>query len=88
LKWILISENGLVGVVIPVEDTEDKLIVGCLTDILLVTWDGESDVINPPIEILTSFPTDISDTRINDGKCDAAGRFWAGFYIFIFIFMY
>ncbi|XP_031778273.1 regucalcin isoform X2 [Nasonia vitripennis] len=73
-----ITEDGPVGVVIPVEGTTDKLVVGCGRDVVLVTWDGENDTTSPPVKKLLSLDTDRTDTRINDGKCDPAGRFWLG----------
>ncbi|KAJ8666826.1 hypothetical protein QAD02_008488 [Eretmocerus hayati] len=73
-----ISEDGPVGVAVPVEGKKDQLVVGCGREILLVTWDGESNVTDPPIKKLASLDTDRTDTRVNDGKCDPAGRFWCG----------
>ncbi|XP_058797119.1 regucalcin-like isoform X2 [Phymastichus coffea] len=71
-------KDGHVGVVVPVEGTKDKLIAGVGRNVVLVSWDGESNNDNPPIKVLASLDTDRTDTRINDGKCDPAGRFWAG----------
>lgn len=77
---IIFSEDGPVGVVVPVAGTTDKLVAGCGRDVVLVTWDGESDTTSPPVKKLLSLDTDRTDTRINDGKCDPAGRFWLGLY--------
>ena len=71
-------KNGHVGVAIPVEGSKDKIVAACGTDIMLVTWDGESNVEDPPMKKIASLDTDRTDTRINDGKCDASGRFWLG----------
>lgn len=71
-------EYGHVGAVVPVEGTQDKFIVACEQKILLVTWDGENDTKKPTIENLLSLDTNKTDTRVNDGKCDPAGRFLIG----------
>lgn len=75
--------DGPCSVVVPVEGSTDKLVVSHGTDIVLLTWDGESDVINPPIKKLASIDTDRSDTQTDDGKCDSSGRLWIGWTQFL-----
>ncbi|XP_029178959.1 regucalcin-like isoform X3 [Nylanderia fulva] len=70
-------EHGPVGVVVPVEDSYDKLVAGSGTDLILVTWDGDTNEEKAPFEVLTSIESD-NDTRVNDGKVDSSGRFWIG----------
>ncbi|XP_028049530.2 regucalcin isoform X1 [Monomorium pharaonis] len=71
-------EHGPVGVVVPVDDTTDQLLAGSGKDVILVTWDGDSDESEVPIKVLTSLDSPQSNTRANDGKVDSAGRFWIG----------
>lgn len=60
------------------DDTTDQLIVGSGKDVVLVTWDGDSDESEVPIKVLCSLESAQAQTRINDGKMDSAGRFWLG----------
>ncbi|XP_018404205.1 PREDICTED: regucalcin-like isoform X2 [Cyphomyrmex costatus] len=71
-------DHGTVGVVVPVDDTVDKLIAGSERDVILITWDGDSNKSKVPVEVLCSLDSPQSETRINDGKVDSAGRFWLG----------
>ncbi|XP_011175815.1 regucalcin isoform X1 [Solenopsis invicta] len=71
-------DHGPVGVVVPVDDTTDQLVAGSGKDIILVTWDGDSDDSQVPIKVLCSVDFAQAQTRINDGKVDSAGRFWLG----------
>ena len=73
-----LPENGPVGVVVTVEDKPGKLLVASGTDYLLVTWNGEYNTSNPITQLLTSVEKGKKGHRWNDGKVDAAGRFWAG----------
>lgn len=66
------------GVAIPVEDSPDTLVAGSGVDIVLVTWDGEKNSTNPPVRKLKSVKKFNEGTRMNDGKVDSSGRFWAG----------
>lgn len=47
---------------------------------LLAVRDGFSllDLTTGQVEPMTSVEEDLPDNRMNDGKCDSAGRFWAG----------
>ncbi|CAL1679218.1 unnamed protein product [Lasius platythorax] len=71
-------EHGPVGVVVPAEDTSDKLVAGSGKDLVLVTWDGDEDKEKVPVKVLSSIEPSSSDTRVNDGKVDSSGRFWIG----------
>ncbi|KAL7295469.1 hypothetical protein TKK_0011121 [Trichogramma kaykai] len=71
-------KHGHVGVAIPVEGSDDEFVAASGTDLVLVTWNGEENADEPPMKKIASLDTDRSDTRINDGKCDAYGRFWLG----------
>lgn len=73
-----LSENGTVGVVVPVDDSVNQLVAGVGKDLVRVTWDGESDESEVPVEVLCSLDSPQAQTRINDGKVDSSGRFWLG----------
>ncbi|XP_070158393.1 regucalcin isoform X2 [Polyergus mexicanus] len=70
--------HGPVSVVVPVDDTSDKLVAGSGKDLILVTWEGDEDSKKVPFKVLTSIESSSSDTRVNDGKVDSSGRFWIG----------
>jgi len=70
--------NGTVGVVVPVDDTIDQLVAGVGQDLVLVTWTGDTDESEVPVEILSPLDSAEIQTRVNDGKVDSAGRFWLG----------
>ncbi|KYQ54553.1 Regucalcin [Trachymyrmex zeteki] len=73
-----LSCHGTVGVVIPVDEPVDQLIVGSGKDVVLVKWDGDSNESKVPVKVLCSLDSPQAQTRINDGKVDSAGRFWLG----------
>ena len=72
------SDHGTVGVAVPVDDSVDQFIVGSGKDVILVTWDGDSNKSKVPVKVLCSVDSPEVQTRINDGKVDSAGRFWLG----------
>jgi len=49
-------------------------------DLVLAVRDGFArlDLETGAVQDLARLPSDASDLRMNDGKCDPAGRFWAG----------
>ncbi|KAK9869823.1 hypothetical protein WA026_003552 [Henosepilachna vigintioctopunctata] len=66
--------------IIPVEGEKNKFVVGLGRDIVIVVWDGTSDKVEE-IKKLAEVDNDspeTSENRLNDGKCDASGRLWAG----------
>ncbi|XP_018373078.1 PREDICTED: regucalcin-like [Trachymyrmex cornetzi] len=70
-------EHGSVGVIIPVAGTTDQFVVGAGKDVVLVTWDGNSNKSNVPVEVLFSLDSQVS-TRTYDGKVDPTGKLWIG----------
>ncbi|XP_011881379.1 PREDICTED: regucalcin-like isoform X2 [Vollenhovia emeryi] len=70
--------NGTVGVVIPVDDSNDELVAGVGKDLVLVKWNGDEDDSEPKVKMLCSLEPPQAETRINDGKVDSTGRFWLG----------
>lgn len=60
--------------IIPVEGQKDKFLISIGKQLVVVTWDGESDKVSK-IEPLVTVE---SEGALNDGKCDATGRLWAG----------
>ncbi|KAJ8682520.1 hypothetical protein QAD02_018312 [Eretmocerus hayati] len=81
-RTFIYLKDGPVGVVVTVENSPNELVVGCGRDVVLVKWDGEQNITNPDprkyFQKLASLDIDRNDTRVNDGKCDPAGRFWIG----------
>lgn len=69
---------GTVGFVIPVEGMPGKLVAGADKSLVLVTWDGETNVEKAPTSVLANVDADRGETRWNDGKVDSSGRLWAG----------
>ncbi|XP_034943078.1 regucalcin-like isoform X2 [Chelonus insularis] len=72
------SFNSPVGVAIPIANKKNAFVVGCGTNVLELTWDTSANNTNPITKVIASVDTDRDDTRINDGKIDAKGRFWFG----------
>lgn len=68
------------SLVTTIEGQPGKLLATSGTDIVIVTWNGESNVENPEIKILVSIEKNKKGYRFNDGKIDALGRLWAGNY--------
>jgi sugar lactone lactonase YvrE len=48
--------------------------------VMVAVYDGFAalDLVTGKLEFITDPEADLPDTRFNDGKCDPAGRFWAG----------
>jgi len=70
--------NGPVGVAIPVQGSEDKLIAGAGVNLVSVTWDGKTNTTTPKVEVLATVDQGLEGNRWNDGKVDSSGRFWGG----------
>ncbi|XP_008547645.2 regucalcin [Microplitis demolitor] len=71
-------KNGPVGVAVPVVGENNTFIVGCGTSLVRVTWDPSTDNTDPEVKTLATVDSSRDDIRINDGKVDPRGRFWAG----------
>ncbi|XP_034185221.2 uncharacterized protein LOC117606630 [Osmia lignaria lignaria] len=71
-------ENGPVSFVIPVAGTTNKFLSSTGTDIVLLSWDGEKNLTKCATQTLCTADSSRTETRWNDGKTDAAGRFWGG----------
>lgn len=71
-------ETGSVGFVIPVANSTNKFITTSGTDFVLVSWDGEKNITKCAYQTLASADSNRTETRWNDGKVDAVGRFWGG----------
>lgn len=71
------SDAGPVSLVAPVEGQPNKYLVTVERDVQVMEWDGVSD---KPTSLKRLYTVDdhCPTNRINDGKCDAAGRLWAG----------
>lgn len=68
-----------VTLIIPVEGTTDKFVVGLGPSIAVVEWDGLSNKTSKPKYVKRIDQT--PGNRLNDGKADATGRLWVGKYI-------
>lgn len=62
------------SLIIPVEGQKDKFLISIGKDLVVVTWDGKS----PKVSNIERLVTVEGGGAINDGKCDATGRLWAG----------
>ncbi|KAH0550803.1 regucalcin-like isoform X1 [Cotesia glomerata] len=71
-------KHGPVGVAVPVAGVNNTFIVGCGNELVRMTWDPSTDNPDPEVKTLARVDIDRDDTRINDGKVDPKGRFWAG----------
>lgn len=78
--FVLSTENGPVGVAVPVEDEPNKFVAGSGTDFVLVTWDSGFNLTKASSKILATVEAKQNGTRWNDGKVDSSGRFWGGLY--------
>lgn len=79
--WIFFCLSGKnVSVIIPVKGKKDQFIITMERDLMLITWDGESDELS---KIEKLHEVDKNTTNVfNDGKADPAGRLWIGKNIF------
>ncbi|KAK9869824.1 hypothetical protein WA026_003553 [Henosepilachna vigintioctopunctata] len=68
-----------VSFIIPVEGEKNKFIVGLEKSIAIIVWDGISDKVEE-VKKLADVDGQSSDaeSKLNDSKCDATGRLWAG----------
>ncbi|XP_023312695.1 regucalcin-like, partial [Anoplophora glabripennis] len=62
-----------VSLIIPVEGRKNTFLISKERELLVVTWDGESD----NITVVKKINTD-NNEKFNDGKCDPTGRLWVG----------
>lgn len=65
--WQLPTEPGCIG-----RHADGGLIVAMRSGMFYL------DTVNGELTMIAAAPYDTSTTRFNDGRCDAAGRFWAG----------
>ena len=87
--WWIDVEEGLVFRYDPASNINERFVVGqrvgtvVLRDnggVLLAVENGFAsfDPQTETLEIISDPEADLPDNRFNDGKCDPAGRFWAG----------
>jgi sugar lactone lactonase YvrE len=61
-----------IGAIVPVQPPRSDWLVACAAGFASLSDDGE-------LEMLAQPESDVADrNRMNDGKCDPQGRFWAG----------
>ncbi|ODN03278.1 Regucalcin [Orchesella cincta] len=70
-------DAGPVSLVVPVEGQPNKYLITVERDVQVMEWDGVSA---KPTSLKRLYTVDdhCKTNRINDGKCDASGRLWAG----------
>lgn len=61
------------SLIIPVKNTKNKFLISKERELLVVSWDGETDEISVAKKIYAD-----DKMKFNDGKCDPTGRLWAG----------
>lgn len=67
------------GLVIPVQGTEDQFLVAIGRKLVIVTWDGVSKKISRREELVeVENEPEVVNNRFNDGKADPIGRLWVG----------
>nr|XP_023014141.1 regucalcin-like [Leptinotarsa decemlineata] len=66
-----------VSIIIPVKGKTDQFVISLERELVVVTWDGESDKPSK-VEKLYEVDKDIKKNVFNDGKCDPSGRLWTG----------
>lgn len=76
MDFFLILEGTWVTLIVPIEGTSDKFIVGMNGDLAIITWDCKSTEVTD-IKKYISLETD-ADVRINDGKTSPSGMLFAG----------
>jgi len=78
---VVIQEKGeghdSVSLVVPIEGEPNKFLVGVGRSLRVLEWDGKS---SKATSLKTLHVVDDGNPhgRFNDGKCDSAGRLWAG----------
>ena len=71
-------EAGPVGFAIPVNGASGKLVAGVGTDLVLLAWDGKTNLAKCAPQTLVTLESDPLKTRWNDAKVDKSGRLWGG----------
>jgi len=65
--------------IIPVAGRKDLFVVSLDAELVIISWDCESDKISivETLGAVNNTP-ETKDNKFNDGKCDPSGRLWAG----------
>lgn len=59
------------------KDDPNKYLVSVGRSIQIMEWDGKSETAES-FKTLNTVDNDNPTNWLNDGKCDASGRFWTG----------
>ncbi|KAI4465948.1 regucalcin [Holotrichia oblita] len=70
-----------VSFIIPIEDKENKFLIGYGNELAILSWDGVSNKIEGLETVVALQNTDDKNHVFNDGKADPWGRIWAGIYL-------
>jgi hypothetical protein len=75
----VLTGNGEVSFVIPLEGTKDKFVIAVGRNVAILTWNGESST-PTDVKYVTAVDNEkeLQSNRLNDGKADPTGRLWAG----------
>jgi len=70
--------------IIPVDGKEDQFVISLDNELVIISWDGESDEVEivDTLSVVTEPVT--PNTKFNDAKCDSSGRLWAGVHVIDF----
>jgi sugar lactone lactonase YvrE len=79
ITCIVLTGNGEVSFVIPLEGTKDKFVISVGRNVAILTWNGESST-PTDVKYVTAVDNEkeLQSNRLNDGKADPTGRLWAG----------
>lgn len=69
--------NTTISFIVPVEDTDDKFVIGAGLKVVLIKWDGVSQQAEAEL-VLGEVDMSKPDNRFNDAKADRKGRLWCG----------
>jgi pyruvate kinase len=70
-------KHTTISFIIPVEDSDNKFVIGAGLKVVLIRWDGRSQEAQPEL-ILGEVDLSKPDNRFNDAKADRKGRLWLG----------
>ncbi|KAH9364752.1 hypothetical protein HPB48_019427 [Haemaphysalis longicornis] len=70
--WLQVRTEGTIPFAIPVANHNNKIVLGHNHYVKLTDMKKKHE------ELIAMVETENADTRLNDAKCDAAGRLWTG----------
>lgn len=70
-------DSDHVSLVVPVANEKNQYVIAVDKTIQVMEWDGKSKV-PEKVKLLYTGEEGMPTNKMNDGKCDAKGRLWAG----------